>query len=113
MAGADGLTQLGTGAALTQLSLDSIKVPEHQLLLIQLLALRPEDPFHQRQLPWSIALPANLHPANQDVMLRIMPATGGPVRILTKRFGSQGTINVPSWSPDSQRVAFVSYRLLK
>ena len=26
-------------------------------------------------------------------------------------FGGQGTINVPSWSPDSAHVAFVSYRL--
>jgi TolB protein len=49
------------------------------------------------------------HPANQDVMLRLMPAGGGPIRVLAKLFGGQGTINVPSWSPDSQRVAFVSY----
>jgi Tol biopolymer transport system component len=27
-------------------------------------------------------------------------------------FGGQGTINVPSWSPDSKRVAFVRYRIL-
>jgi len=40
------------------------------------------------------------HPANKDVMLRLMPAAGG-----------QGTINVPSWSPDSRNIAFVSYRL--
>jgi TolB protein len=58
-------------------------------------------------------VPANLHPANKDVMLRIMPAGGGPIRILTKLFGGQGTINVPSWSPDSHRVAFVSYRLVE
>jgi hypothetical protein len=50
------------------------------------------------------------HPANQDVMLRLMPASGGPSQPLAKLFGGQGTINVPSWSPDSQRVAFVSYR---
>jgi Tol biopolymer transport system component len=31
---------------------------------------------------------------------------------LTKLFGGQGTINVPSWSPDSRRLAFVSYRVL-
>jgi Tol biopolymer transport system component len=24
-------------------------------------------------------------------------------------FGGQGTINVPSWSPDSKKIAFVSY----
>ncbi len=51
------------------------------------------------------------HPQNQDVMLRIMPVEGGPIRVLAKLFGGQGTINVPSWSPDSEHVAFVSYRL--
>jgi len=51
------------------------------------------------------------HPANQDVMLRMMPVGGGEIRVLAKFFGGQGTINVPSWSPDSQEVAFVSYRL--
>ena len=32
--------------------------------------------------------------------------------VLAKLFGGQGTINVPSWSPDSGHVAFVSYRLV-
>jgi Tol biopolymer transport system component len=53
------------------------------------------------------------HPANQDVQLRLMPAKGGPIQVLAKLFGGQGTINVPSWSPDSRNVAFVSYRLVK
>lgn len=51
------------------------------------------------------------HPANQDVQLRIMPASGGRPEVLAKLFGGQGTINVPSWSPDSKQVAFVSYQL--
>ena len=51
------------------------------------------------------------HPANKDVMLRIMPVNGGEVRVLAELFGGQGTINVPSWSPDSREVAFVSYKL--
>jgi Tol biopolymer transport system component len=34
------------------------------------------------------------------------------VHVLTKLFGGQGTINVPSWSPDSKKIAFVSYELL-
>jgi len=50
------------------------------------------------------------HPANQDVMLRIMPISGGKPEVLAKLFGGQGTINVPSWSPDSKHVAFVSYQ---
>lgn len=52
------------------------------------------------------------HPANKDVMLRIMPMAGGSPRVLVRLFGGQGTINVPSWSPDSKDVAFVSYHLL-
>lgn len=51
------------------------------------------------------------HPANQDVQLRLMSVNGGEVQVLAKLFGGQGTINVPSWSPDSRQVAFVSYRL--
>jgi hypothetical protein len=53
------------------------------------------------------------HPPNKDVALRIMPPSGGEPRILARLFGGQGTINVPSWSPDSRSVAFVSYRLVK
>lgn len=52
------------------------------------------------------------HPANKDVMLRMMPVGGGEIQVLAKLFGGQGTINVPSWSPDSRNVAFVSYRLI-
>ena len=53
------------------------------------------------------------HPPNRDVKLRIMPAdeTEDP-RIIAHLFGGQGTINVPSWSPDSRHFAFVSYRLV-
>jgi TolB protein len=29
-----------------------------------------------------------------------------------KLFGGQGTINFPSWSPDSKKLGFVSYELL-
>jgi hypothetical protein len=60
------------------------------------------------------------HPPNQDVQLRLLAlsdgqlnnASDGKVRVLAKLFGGQGTINVPSWSPDSLKVAFVSYQLL-
>jgi len=52
------------------------------------------------------------HPANKDVMLRMMPAAGGDIQVLAKLFGGQGTMNVPSWSPDSRNIAFVSYRLV-
>ena len=50
------------------------------------------------------------HPPNKDVMLRLMSVELGEIQILAKLFGGQGTINVPSWSPDSNYLAFVSYR---
>jgi TolB protein len=50
------------------------------------------------------------HPANQNVTLRLMPLAGGKPKIIATLFGGQGTINVPSWSPDSKQIAFVSYR---
>ncbi|HEY1262957.1 MAG TPA: hypothetical protein VGF06_05500, partial [Terriglobales bacterium] len=53
------------------------------------------------------------HPENKDVMLRLMSLSDRKVTVLAKLFGGQGTINVPSWSPDSKRVAFVSYQLVK
>jgi len=52
------------------------------------------------------------HPENKDITLRIMPISGGTPQILASLFGGQGTLNVPSWSPDSRRIAFVSYQLL-
>ena len=57
----------------------------------------------------------NDHPPNRgDVMLKLMPADGSvPPVVLTRLFGGQGTINVPSWSPDSKSIAFVSYRLVR
>jgi Tol biopolymer transport system component len=51
------------------------------------------------------------HPENKDVMLRLLSVKDGKIDVLAKLFGGQGTINVPSWSPDSRRVAFVSYQL--
>jgi hypothetical protein len=48
------------------------------------------------------------HPYYKQVYLRIMPAGGGPSRVLAYVYGGQGTINVPSWSPDGKMVAFVS-----
>lgn len=53
------------------------------------------------------------HPANKDVTLRLAPTSGGPPKTLVTLFGGQGTMNVPSWSPDSRSFAFVSYRLVK
>jgi TolB protein len=56
------------------------------------------------------------HPENKDVTLRIVPlkddTIDGKIEVLAKLFGGQGTINVPSWSPDSKQLAFVSYQLI-
>lgn len=49
------------------------------------------------------------HPRNRDVELRLMPADGGDPRTLLGLLGGQGTINVPCWSPDGRRFAFVRY----
>ena len=50
------------------------------------------------------------HPFGRQVKLRLMNLHDHSIRDLTAPFfGGQGTINVPSWSPDSRRVAFVAY----
>jgi Tol biopolymer transport system component len=48
------------------------------------------------------------HPFYKHVLLRLMPIGGGPARVIAYLYGGQGTINVPSWSPDGRRLAFVS-----
>ena len=52
------------------------------------------------------------HPSDKDVRLNLMSMTDKKVHMLATLFGGQGTINVPSWSPDSSKVAFVSYEYL-
>lgn len=48
------------------------------------------------------------HPFYKRVLIRIMPVSGGAPKVIAYVYGGQGTINTPSWSPDSQRIAFVS-----
>ena len=48
------------------------------------------------------------HPYYKQVYLRQMPAGGGSSKVVASLYGGQGTINVPSWAPDSRRLAFVS-----
>ena len=49
-----------------------------------------------------------IHPPYKHVYIRMMPVAGGPAKVLAYVYGGQGTINTPSWSPDSKSVAFVS-----
>lgn len=48
------------------------------------------------------------HPFYKHVYLRLMPIEGGNPEIVAYVYGGQGTINVPSWSPDSRKISFVS-----
>jgi len=53
------------------------------------------------------------HPFYKHVYIRVMPYPSGTPKVIAYLYGGQGTINVPSWSPDSKRVAFVSNTSLK
>jgi len=54
------------------------------------------------------------HPPKRDVVLRMMPLDGSAKpKVIVSLFGGQGTLNVPSWSPDSSAFAFVSYELIE
>ncbi|MGI8635522.1 MAG: TolB family protein [Segetibacter sp.] len=48
------------------------------------------------------------HPPYKHVYIRYMPITGGTPKVLAYVYGGQGSMNTPSWSPDSKRIAFVS-----
>lgn len=52
------------------------------------------------------------HPANLDVEIRVLSLADKKVRTLAKLLGGRGSMNVPSWSPDSKMIAFTSYELL-
>ncbi|HXJ55393.1 MAG TPA: biopolymer transporter TolR [Verrucomicrobiae bacterium] len=59
-------------------------------------------------LSFSKDVPPADHPYYKQVYLRLMPRDGGAAKVVAYVYGGQGTFNVPSWSPDSRRVAFVS-----
>lgn len=55
---------------------------------------------------------ADDHPFYKHVYLRLLPISGeGEPKVIAYIYGGQGTINTPSWSPDSRKVAFISNTL--
>lgn len=53
-------------------------------------------------------VPSGDHPFYKHVYLRLIPVTGGQPKVVAYFYGGQGSINTPSWSPDSKRLAFIS-----
>jgi Tol biopolymer transport system component len=48
------------------------------------------------------------HPFYKHVYLRMLPFNGGTPKVIAYLYGGQGSINTPSWSPDSKKIAFIS-----
>lgn len=49
------------------------------------------------------------HPPNLEVELRLLSLSSGEATTIDSFLGGQGTTNVPGWSPDGRRVAYVAY----
>ena len=49
-----------------------------------------------------------IHPPYKHVYIRTLPISGGTPKVLAYIYGGQGSINTPSWSPDSKKIAFIS-----
>ncbi len=59
-------------------------------------------------LSYAADVPSAEHPFYEHVYLRHMALDGTHAKVIAYVYGGQGTINVPSWSPDGTRIAFVS-----
>lgn len=53
-------------------------------------------------------VPAGSHPFYKRVVIRLMSVEELEPRVIAYLYGGQGSMNVPSWSPDSKKIAFVS-----
>jgi Tol biopolymer transport system component len=50
------------------------------------------------------------HPANKQVRIRLMNIETSEIQTIIELKGGQGTINAPSWAPNSKSFAFISYQ---
>lgn len=53
-------------------------------------------------------VPPGMHPPYKHVYIRVMPFEGGDTKVVAYIYGGQGSMNTPSWSPDSKKLAFIS-----
>jgi len=49
-------------------------------------------------------------PRDAEVLLRVMSLADRKIKLLGRLTGGEGSFELPSWSPDSRRLAFVSYQ---
>jgi TolB protein len=49
-----------------------------------------------------------IHPPYKHVYIRLLPIAGGTPKVLAYFYCGQGSMNTPSWSPDSKHIAFIS-----
>ena len=52
--------------------------------------------------------PPGSHPPYKHVCLRWKALDGSKIKTIAYFYGGQGSMNTPSWSPDSKRIAFIS-----
>ncbi|GII97814.1 WD40 repeat protein [Sediminihabitans luteus] len=97
-------------------------VPGHaQLFRVPAAGGTPECMTHGERVDWFphpapdgrvayVSFPPGTlgHPADVDVLVRLREVDG-TVRDLAAVHGGQGTMNVPSWSPDGSHLAYVAY----
>ncbi len=70
------------------------------------------SPDNSRMVYLSYPPLTNGHPANLPIQLVVGDPLARQVSHRIDVFGGQGTINVPSWSPDSTRLAYVEFPIV-